>query len=97
MDGFKAGELGSPNTLQYLGLFPYSGMNSTPKGVRNCILRLAGANRLDLKTGDTFWPESETKGERILVGDVELECSGTKRNVPVRVVVTNYRLAAHGF
>ena len=94
VDGFKVGEPGAPNTLQYLVVFPYTTMNTQPKGTRNLITRLAGVNRLDLKTGDTYWPESEVKGERIVVGDIEMECSGTKRGVPERVVVTNYWLAA---
>ena len=94
IDGFKSGELGAPNTLQFLSMFPYSGMNSSPKGTRSFIRRMTGANRLDLRTGDTFWPEAETKGEKIMVGDIELECQGTKLGVPDRTVVANYWHAA---
>jgi hypothetical protein len=90
IDGFKLGELGAPNTLQFLSKFPYSGMNSQPKGARNFIRRIANVNRLDFRSGDHFWPETETKGEKIMVGEVELECQGTKIGVPERVVVSTY-------
>ena len=88
IDGFKEGEQGAPNTLQYLSLFPYTGMNASPKSVRNTIQRLSGATRLDLRTSDQYWPETTTKNEKVWLGNVELECTATKRGVPDRSVVS---------
>ena len=50
--------------------------------------------RLDLRLSDQYWPEAESKSEKVWVGEVELECSGTKRGVPDRSVVSSFWQAA---
>ena len=49
---------------------------------------MSGATRLDLRTSDQYWPESQTKNEKVWLGNVELECTATKRGVPDRSVVS---------
>ena len=89
-DGYKPGAAGAPNTKEAFRLANYLGMRAESKQQKATMVRLAGAERLDMVVRYRDCPEEEGLLATVMLGELEVKLNKSQKGIPEKLVVMRY-------
>lgn len=94
VDGYTSGAEGCPGSITGVRRVDYIGMGAKTKEEKRTTLRLAGCERLDCQKSFRFWPEETGGGKtELMLGDVAVSTTSTKKRVPGQALLLQYMRA----
>eukprot|EP00959_Pyramimonas_sp_CCMP1952_P061282 1281056-Pyramimonas_sp.AAC.1 len=89
-DGYKQGATGAPNSKEAFKLVNYMGMRAETKQQKATIVRLAGAERLDMVLRYRDCPEEEGVHSTVMLGELEIKLNKSQKGVLDKLVAMRY-------
>jgi hypothetical protein len=94
VDGYTSGAEGCPGSITGVRKVDYIGMGAKSKEEKRTTTRLAGCERLDCQKSFRFWPEETGGGKtELMLGDVSVSTTSTKKRVPGQALLLQYMRA----